>query len=729
MPDHAMHEPGAEVTEDKALIDQYTQEALVPPPLEKWYRAFEQDRAYVNDKCMVLDAQDAVGTNHILRNQYTLMSTLVAREADIRIAPDEAVWEPQPQPMIDPIMGTPVIDPMTGQPVIADYLPGEPPRELMQFAKTCEVLVRKILRESRWRQQLAGAVQDIETNALMFVKVNQQEDYARDPLGRMRFDDQQDNYALYRHMRERFEAGEFEPETAEHAKFKQLEATVREYLAIEMQQEMANNPYMPPVDAMGQPMMDEMGQPMMDPRIAELQGIQSGEMPLDMERIPEIPRYIGFPIDFINPEDVRFSWDITRPEDFFRSRRTQHRVPMRRNAAAAKYGLSPEDAKKLKKMSPGHAQGVGEDVSTHNDQLTNTELDDEVELWECWDRETNRVNVYSPGFPRFLHSYTPRVVWRHWCPIIPVMFNRVTGRFVGVSSTTLQRPAQEEINLMRTLDRHAKKACFPRILARKGIFQKGEKSRYKKAMPYEIIELETPDEIMSAIKETATVTYNPALTDSSRAEIDLQRMSGTSLVAGGTVGVSKSATETATAQAGQDSMTSFKQGILEDLTVDVATCVLDMANIVLPEENVKAWVGPGAFWPRPDNETLWRHMSVRVQAGSMGKPDTDKRLGWMTNASQLARNFGLVAKGPAIMDFLAREAGVFEGLSQFFEMGPPPMPGGMGGPAGPGGPPPPTGGPPPTPPGPDSQQGQGGGGGSPVKGPPKPESIPNRPQV
>jgi hypothetical protein len=715
---------------DAALILAYAQETEIPSPLQKWYNTFDRDRRYVNNDCMILDAEDAVATNHILRNQYTLMSLINSRDADISIKPEDAMWPPQPQYLSDPMSGQQILDPM-GMPVQIGELPGEVPPEIEGFARTQEILARRLLREARFRQQLSGATQDVETNAIMFVKVNQQEDLKRDPIGNYRFNDQQDNFALYQFWQKKVAAGEIAEGSAEMKRFTDLQSTIREYVVAQLQQEMLANPAMlqPQIDPMtGAPMLDEMGQPIMqpDPRQAQMQGLQDGTLPIDPASIPEVASWIGFPIDFIQPEDLRVSWDITRPEDFWRAKRIQHRVYADRDETAAKYNLSAEEAKTLPEANTSNTKvGTGEGDATKRDQtLVDKQIGKEVELWECWDRQTNRVSVYAKGFKRFFHSYTPRVVWRNWYPFIPYIFNRVTGRLVGVSSATLQRPAQEEINLMRTLDRHAKKACFPRILVRKGIFSKGEKQKYKRGMPYEIIELDTPDEINNALKETATTQYNPLLTDSARAEMDLQRMSGTSAVTGGTVGISNSATETATAQAGTDAMADYRRSIIEDLYVDVVTCMLDMAVVVMPEANIKALAGPGAIVPQVDRETLWRSMHISVRAGSTGKPDTDKRLAWMTNITQIAKNMGLMPQGPQILDELTRDAGIFTGLSKFFQMAPMAP---MGGPPGAGGPA--TGGPPPSTPGLDSQQGQGGGGSKPMSKAPTPDSIPNRPQV
>lgn len=723
---------------DAALILAYEKETCIPSPLEKWYRAFDNDRKYVNDACMALDAQDAVGTNHILRNQWTLMSLLNSRDADIRIDLEEMIWQPEPQFAIDPLTGGPMIDPMTGVPAVIGELPGQPPPELVKYAKTQEVLARRLLKESRFRQQLAGAIQDVETNAIMFIKVNQQQDFKRDPIGNFRFNDQQENYALYRFWQAKVAAGEILEGSAEMSRFRNLETTVRTYLAAQIRADMAANPVAPePVldPLTGEPMLDAMGAPLVmetiDPREEQAAMLEAGTTPIDLSQVPEVASWIGLPIDIVQPEDIRIDWTITRPEDFWRTKRLQHRVFMDRDECAAKYGLTPEEAKKLVPVGGLTTTAVvaNGDPTNRDEQLSQNQIGQQVEVWECWDRQTNYVCVWTKGVTRFLQKYTPRVVWRNWFPVIPILFNRVTGRLVGVSSTTLQRPAQEEINQLRTLDRHAKKAAFPKILVKRGVFLRGEARKYKNALPYEVIELDMPDEINSAVKETAMAPYNPQLTDSSRAEMDLQRMAGVSLVAGGAVGVSESATETATAQAGTDALTDYRRGTIEDVYCDVVTCMLDMATSVFPEENIKALCGPGAFIPPMDKETQWRYMAVRVRAGSTGKPDAKVMQERLLGLTQIATAFGMMPKGPEIMDVIAREWGMFDGIGRYFQLAPPPAPAGPGGAPDKGGPPRREGGPPATPPAPGSRQGEGGGGGQPMDAAPSPESIPNRPQV
>jgi hypothetical protein len=273
-----------------------------------------------------------------------------------------------------------------------------------------------------------------------------------------------------------------------------------------------------------------------------------------------------------------------------------------------------------------------------------------------------------------------------------------------VSSTALQRPAQEEINLFRTHDRHAKKAAFPRILVKKGAFRKGEKMKYQNSKPYQVIELESVDEVKKAIYETAPVAYNGQLYDTSRAEMDLQKMAGVSTVAGGVTGASDSATEVVTAQQGVDKLADFKSGILDDVILDVGVCIADIALQILPLQNVMAKAGPGAVWPVVDKETIYRQLHLDVTAGSMGAPDTEKRLNfWKELVGGILPALGLRGK-PELVNVISRDTGIYEGLSRYVEMAPPMSMPGTGGPGGGD-----TSNKPKGPTGPGSQQGAGGG--------------------
>lgn len=789
----------ADDTDERALIDDFNQEIKIPPDLDKWFTAFDYDREYVNNRAMLTDAEDAVGTNHILRNQWVLQSQICAKDPECAFEAMDQMWPDTP----------PVTDPMTGL-VLVPPMPGQPPPELDGLARTLDILVKQLLKENRFTSRLKGAVQDVETNALVFLKINQQEDYERDPIGRRRNNDQQGNFAMFAWLSAQKAAGDIQDGSAKARRLKDLETLVRGYIAQDLRDQVANAPkpsapVMLPGDATGPalpppslplplanmgpalpgaaPVLPEAvpgtpagglgaamapasppvpngvspdasapggaaqlpvpGQgpalPLPDPRLAQADAIEAPDSDVDItDMVPQVAKWIGTPIDFVMPEDIRIDWRITRPEDIYDARRIHHRVRMDEDELAAKYKLTSEQMQKIPRTDgktpdglANNASGTDPQAYTPDMDTTSKGLSKAVNVWETWDKQTNTVYVWVVGYQCFLQSYVPTVVWRNWFPFIPFIFNRVTGRFVGISSTTLQRPAQEEINLFRTHDRHAKKASFPRILIKRGLFRRGEKQRYKNSLPYEVIEVDSPDEISKALYEARPIAYDPKLYSTEKAEFDLQRMAGVSLSAGGAVS-DVTATDALQAQQGSDQLSQFKQSAIETLVADVGTAIADIAIQIFPEENIKAICGPGAVWPEGiDRETLYRKLHLQVRAGSTGRPDTKDRLAVITQAIQIAGPIlGLRAKGPAILDEIFRDAGVNLNLSKYFELAPPaptPAPGpGQGGGIGStpaSGAPMGAGKPPGAPP----------GGAPPMGGPsrPKPQSvgnIPNHPQ-
>lgn len=702
MPDLAAPvDPNAIDPKEAALIADYERDLKVPSKLSKWFKAFQRDRDYVNDECMLLDAEDAVGTNHILRNQYLLAATIAARDPQIVWRPGEQIYPDNP----------PQLDPMTG--MVSAPTPGEAPKYLVDFGRTLTIVVKDVLKKNRFRQRLRGAVQDIETNNLVWIKINQQMDVKRDPIGNYRVNDQQNTFALYRYYQQQVASGEISADSAEMERYTELTETVRTYLQAELQDQIQMSPMAPQLDP-----MTGLPAPPPDPRQMQLDALKAGT-PIPSSLVPNIPYYVGFTTDFLLPDDVRVDWRITRPEDIYDARKLYHRVRMTRKEVGVKFGLTDEQLKQIPCFQKEAKDTNGSNVDVDYESRQN--LDDsstgaETSVWECWDRDLNYVCVFIPGYKKMLQKYTPTAVWRNWFPFIPALFNRTTGRFVGISSTALQRPAQEEINLFRTHDRHAKKAAFPRILVKKGAFRKGEKLKYQNSRPYQVIELESVDEVKKAIYETQPVAYNGQLYDTSRAEMDLQKMAGVSTVAGGVTGSSDSATEVVTAQQGVDKLADFKSGMLDDVILDVGTCIADIGLQILPLNTVMAIAGPGAVWPVVDKETIYGRLHLDVTAGSMGAPDTEKRLKFWKEMFGLATAAGMRPKGPELLDVVARDSGIYEGLSRYFEVAPMPMPGMDEG----GGD---TSNKPKGPTGPNSKQGQGGGNPGPTQN--RPMSVDN----
>ncbi len=707
------------------LVKKFEELVKVPSNLKQWYELFDKDREYVNETCMLMDDDDVVATNYIFRNQQVQLANIYAKDPDISFAPRQMMGVTPPAPPMP--MGMP--PPMPGAPPMGMPLPPPPidtglPPGLTDYGRTLELLVKQFADEGGFRRVLMGAVQDAMTVGWSWIKLSQQEDIKRDPLGNRRQNDQQDNFARCQWLKKRFVAEEFTEDSAEFKELKDCEEVVAAYMKADLEKQMAEAPLQgqPMIDPMtGMPAMDpitgapQMSPPPMDPRQAHLEMLNSGQIPDELLLDPEISRYVGFNFDSVQPEDIRFDWSITRPEDIYSGEWFAHRVFMNRDAIGSKWQIDPEIMKKIKLFD-----SCGDSTSRHWTQdpagrsnIENAEINDRCAVWEFWDKRTGKVYVWADGMDRFLDEYIPNIVWHGWFPFFPIYFNRVTGRVIPLSDTLLVKHLQDEINLLRTHDREARKAALPRFLMKAGVMEPQERAEFEENHPFRVHEVQEPDEILKAFATIVGAPYNPQLYDTIKAVMEMEQLSGVSRQAAGLPGGADTATESAVANEQFGMQSDLRKFAIETVIHDILYAVAEMSAQFVPEENVKKICGEGAFWPMFDRETLFRYLHLNVRAGSSGKPDASKTLKLWTEFANIAGSLGLQVNGPEVLKEVLRAMDVNIDLNKFII---PQIPGMM----------------PPMPP--------GGGGGGPIPGPvgappqgtggPRPpDQIPNHPQI
>lgn len=692
-------------------------------------KQFQLDRDYVAKDCMVQDDEDTVATNYILRNQFTLISNVYAREPAIAVNP---------------------------KPWMGDYPPG-----LFEFGRTVELVTMRISQEAEFKRVLTGMLQDVQTTGIAWLKVGVQQDLARDPLGCRRHDDQLDNIARLGTLLQQFQEGCFDENSTDYQDLIDLSDTVRSYLRGQIQDKMAMSPpaQVPATGSDGAPLpaMDDamgFGQPTqadpMDPNVQALGGLGDQGQPMPPSALPEVPQFIGFNLDPVQPEDIRFDWSITRPEDFYNSKWVAHRVYYTKADIDDRWDLNEEDwtfAGKAK-ISYGSKTGSRNIDTDPADRSNNdaTQINDRYAVWEMHEKSTGRRYVWCEGMRKFFVNEVPEVVWHKWYPFFPLIFNRVTGKFFGLSDVQLQRPLQEEINTKRTHEREAQKACYPRYVIQQGLLDPGEKQKIEEAQPYAVIEVKAVEELQKKLIELKVASFDPALYDISKPQREIQLMAGIPAAANGaTGGADTLATEAAIANEQLNIQSDRRKDIVESLVRDVHECLIELELQVFPEENVKQLVGPAAVWPVLDREKLWRNLGLEIKAGLSGKPDKKKELEAWTQFGSLAATLpGVVINGPAVFEKILEVMELPVDLSRFMvdprlvmqaqQLGIP-IPG-VQGPkgGGAGGPPPPqgsgAGGPPQagagSPPG-----GQPGAGAPPMpnRGTPGPSNVPNKPNI
>ncbi len=646
-------------TNDKTLIAQFDAENVVPAHIEKWLDMCAKDRKYVNDECVRKPGgpRYAVTTNHILINQRVVTASIYARDPAMRFEPLPQMWGTQQVP-----------DLMTG--AVSEVEMGPPP-EMVAFARTLDIANAWTLRENDFKAMFTGVLQDIQTNNLMWIKLIPQEEYSKDPLGQSRLDDMTSNLALLRSLKERDAAGDLDPDCADYVRMRDLEATVKEYLIEQLKTAVTEMPLELPPPEPGMP-------PTQDPRIVAMQSMEAGgEVPLHM--LPEALSYVGVAYDVFYPEDVLLDWSMFRPEDWHRGKHVTFRLRKSKEEIAAKYQLTEEEVSKLSNSGSKSSTGTSTTSATDPDEAhttTNTTVADHFTIYERYDRTTSRRYVWVNGIDRFLANDVVRVTTPWFFPALPITKNRVTGRIVGPSDVTLQRPLQDEINEQRSHARKIKRACIPKTIIGKNMLEKGEKEKLENGDGYSVVELKNPTAVKDQIASTTPPQINPWLTDASEAKYELQKVSGVSNTSAGVVGDANLATEVADARASLDALTEFYRSTLVDWTFEkLGYATAWMLAQIWTEEHAKAVCGPGAVWM--DSATrgqFMRQMQLKVEPGSSGRPGGEAFLKKAMMIVDVARGLGLQAKSPQVLSDIVRESGLNIDVGRYFQLAPAPLP-------------------------------------------------------
>ena len=605
--------------EDRVKIPKWSQDVF------DW---MDEDAKYLSEDCIyaAMDDEHSTSTNYILRNQFVLISQIYARNPVARIHPG---------------------------PIVGDHPPG-----LLEFAKTLEIVAQRLTTEAKFKQKLGGAIQDVQTYGIAWLKLTTQQDLSKDPIGASRQNDQLDNVARLRSLMAQFQEGDFDELDSRYKDMTDLEDTIRTYMAGNIREDIARNPPQPVSQIDPMTGMETLVPDPGDPRLSQLQNFEDPNAQVEAGMLPEVPVFIGLNIDAVQPQDMRFDWSITRPEDFYNAGWVAHRVYMSDDDITDRWPTEPEEMTKLQSGSGKTSKldrSSNEDPSNRN-QTDQTVINDRHAVWEMWDKPSNRRYVWVEGMERFLVNEVVKITWHNFFPFFPLVFNRVTGRFLPMSDVRLQRPLQEEINTKRTHEREACAAAYPRYMVAAGALEDDEKVKLENASPFAVIELKRPEDVMKFFHPIPVEQPNPLLYDTSKAIREIEIAAGIPQAAAGGVGGAEFATEVAVANQQMGVQADRRKTLIEDLIHDINECAIEMALQLFPEENVKAIAGPGAVWPLIDRDHLWRQLLVVIEPGMSGKPDQDKVLAKWIGVSDIMNRIGLtvnpVEMGRKILDEL-----------------------------------------------------------------------------
>jgi len=660
--------------DDASLLAEFTGLIECPNYLRQNFREMEADRKYVSQDILMSGTQDAVTTNHVLRNQYVGLSYLGVA------APEPFV---QPCRTVGAAYATPV----------------------KRFAETMEVHLSRMAKQMRLGEKMDGACQDAYTNGIAWLKVTLQADYMHDPIGRARFNDQQDSVAAYLALKSRMEAGDIQEDSADWKRYQDLDATLRTYAAGKLEEQIREVPVMvpgpvPAVDALGQPVIDSYtGQPVMvpgmipdptDPREVQRTAIINGQ-PFDILGMPEVEHAVTFACDQIQPEDMRWDWSVTRPEDFIDCDWMAHRVFMwprdvfakfqgvtaadlngvtlyddKGNALESQFGISLSDKGAISTKYGGETSSESLDPTLRPD-LETTQVNGRMAVWELWHKRLGRRYVFVPGAKRFLINEVPQAVGRRWFPFFAIYFNRVTGAALPLSDVKLQRSAQDEYNTLRSHEREARRAGYPTLFTPKNLMDKAAKDAYRNRLPFSVIEVDRPEEVAKYLKESVQTPFNAEMFTGgqSKALNDLASMAGIPQIMAGGNSNEDLASAVALAKEGMETGVSRRRILANRVVTDIFEYVAEISVRVFSSKTIQATCGMYSVWPRLTVEELYTQLAIEVKGGLSGQPRAKDRIDLWMNFATVAQSLGLPVNGAEVLRELLEAMGLRTDLSRF----------------------------------------------------------------
>ena len=687
---------------ETALIAQFSTLVETPLFLREAFERMQEDRDYVANMVYEND-EDAVCVNQVLKNQQSVI-------AHLGIDDPKASCKPLPQ-----VGGT--IDPL-----------------MAKMAETCEIFLNQQITKTRLEEVMEGAAQDAQTNGIAWIKVSLQEDFYKDAIGRNRFNDQQENVAEYERLKESFANHEFTEDDADYQKFKDLDSTLKTWMAEKIMAQPAVIPQMTMDPMTGMPMVQMIPDPQ-DPRTEQKAAIINGET-VDILGCPELERYLGFSLDSILPEDVRWDWSVSKPEEIRKGNWMAYRVFMSREDLAAKFQLETDELSKVNVYSlkgDKTERRWGVYGPTDRPSVEVQQINDRCAVWTMEHRVQGRRYVWIDGLKRFLANEALNAVGENPFSLFPIYFNRVSGHALPISDVRLQRDLQNEYNLLRTHDRGGRRASYPWVALAAGAANQEDLDAIEDRKPFQAVLLKKPDEVAKYIKEFNGAPYNPSLYDTGKVVADMQMVASIPLTGLGVQGEGKVATDLTLANAGMEKATSRRQQLLNRTLTDILQWMAQVAIKVFPAENVQAMCGPEAIWLALSAEQLTQNFQIGIDAAVQGPPDFKSKMQFWTAFPDIV---GKLASVPGInvlatLTHIMQLGGINEDPRKYYTpmlpMGMPGMPGmppPPGGEGGGGNPPKPGGGPP------QAQGGHGESGGAPpMQSAPQPNSLPNNPQA
>ncbi len=277
-------------------------------------------------------------------------------------------------------------------------------------------------------------------------------------------------------------------------------------------------------------------------------------------------------------------------------------VPMRREAAETLFGFRLDGASVYGNASGSRgldSRSSSRWASGRSGDAREEDADDQVCIYEIWDRTAQRVYTMADGCDWWLRQpFSPKAVGERWFPFFLLPFQTVDGVFIGPSLVDLLEKLQEEYNTTRERFNAHRDLVKPGYVASMAVDEKSIRN-FATAQLGEITLIETEG---SPVNQVFLPKQHPPLDasvyDTSVIRTDWEQVSGLQDAARSTVVKPKTATEANIMQQSLSGRVAEFRDQVEDFLQGVAQYVAEILLLVLERPQVERITGR--------NQTDWQ---------------------------------------------------------------------------------------------------------------------------
>lgn len=334
----------------------------------------------------------------------------------------------------------------------------------------------------------------------------------------------------------------------------------------------------------------------------------------------EIRIFKGFTIDRVKSEDFLILDDnVSEFDEYAEAAALGHEI-----------WKTVADARDLFGMEPTGATRYGRPRSDNTKTDDTPEEDQFICVIEIWDKKNGVVRTTAKGMNRWLREpYAPRHVPQRWYPFYVLGFNVTEGEWQPIPDTEMLSSLQDEYDRTRQNYADVREKAVPKRIVRKGgnlteddvtrIVDSGNKD-------WVAVEGNPAVPITQDVMQLEGLKIDPAAYDTSAIRDDMDVVAGLSDAGRSNLIEAKTATEAEIMNEAMQSRQGERRDTHEDLLSEMGEGSLETALQDLSLEEVRQIAGDDAVWPDTPQgaEETFRQVSVKVRAGSSGKPNQQR---------------------------------------------------------------------------------------------------------